>query len=87
MAKETLHDQLSELHETLQHTTAVSPETKTLLKELATDIQQMIDSPEPINSDSLADRLEESLAVFEADHPQLTTLMQTIISSLSNMGL
>ena len=87
MSQKELHAQMTELHETLEQTTAVSLETKTLLTELAADIQPIIQNPASTNHASLATRLEGALAVFEADHPQLTNQLQTIINTLSNMGI
>ncbi len=87
MTKETLQTQISDLHETLQQTTAVSPETKERLNTLEAEIQLIVQEPESLDPASLATRLEEFLAEFEADHPQLTTRMQMLINSLSNMGI
>ncbi|MCA9918578.1 MAG: DUF4404 family protein [Anaerolineales bacterium] len=87
MAEETLHEQLNNLHETLQQTTAVSPETKALLVKLAADIQITLQNQDESNPASLSERLEEILVAFEGDHPQLTAQLQTLLNMLSNMGI
>ena len=87
MTEETLHEQLTNLHEILHQTTAVSPETKALLEKLAADIQATLQNQEKNNPASLSERLEEILVAFEGDHPQITAQLQTILNMLSNMGI
>ncbi len=76
-----LKQALEELHNELQQIGSSEPK----LQKLATDVQTAL--KESAKDVPLADSLRDTAETFEARHPQLTALINNVMSSLSNIGI
>ena len=90
MDPETLSVQLAKLHEDLKGARELDPQSRQLLAEVLGDIQRLMAAqggaarpPSP----SLADRLENIVVRFEADHPTLAASSRRLIDLLGTAGL
>ena len=98
MERQKLKETLAELHQEL----AASPdeiddETKTLLKQLATDIDHVCvedsaDSEEkspvvPEKKEGLLDQLLDLTKEFEESHPQLADVIGRVATAFSRIGI
>jgi len=89
MDKQTLREQLQELHTELQQVETLDAGEREMLQNLAKDVQEVLgvkdDSTQHYGS--LGDRLREVVAQVEASHPRATMLMRQVIDELSYMGI
>jgi len=77
---------LEALHRELQQAQSVDEKGQELLRGLDADIRALLDRS-GISSDSMLERLRDSVDHFEATHPALTTLLSELLTSLSNAGI
>lgn len=88
-----IDNKLAELLRSLQQELALSEtldnESVVLLKELVTDIQEILDQDKPKteNDESFIGRLEDGIARFEVTHPELVGTINKVLESLSNAGI
>ncbi len=76
-----LKQALEELHDELKQIGSSDPK----LQKLAADVQTALkESTEDV---PLVDSLRDTAETFEARHPQLTALINNVMSSLSNIGI
>ena len=90
MDKKQLHNRLEQLHRELQQIECVDEGEQQLLQTLMSDIKKLIEAGESDHHpvpDRLGEGLKEGIELFEASHPQATTLMGQVIDALANMGI
>ena len=91
MSDTQIRDTLQRLHTVLQSQPTVDPELKTLLQTLETDIQAALErqqtSPEPTQSDDLAEQAQTLATRFAAEHPNIDLALRELRSLLLGMGL
>jgi uncharacterized membrane-anchored protein YjiN (DUF445 family) len=83
MTDESLRRELRRLHTALGRAQVRDPATRDRLDELAVDIDRALES----GGAGLAERLQESAALFEAEHPQLALLTARVIDALVKLGV
>ena len=86
MRDDELQDRLRELHEELKAARSVDDDTRRSLRRVQDDIETLLESTDDGSSD-LLDRLNEAAAGFEAEHPQLSTMIARITNALAQMGI
>jgi len=97
---EQLRTTLVELHDQLAKTREITPELRTLLSELATDIERVLaeqaegQSPSTAAAssrvgqrESLVARLGDAAREFEDTHPTLSGTIGSVIDALGQMGI
>ena len=62
-------------------------DSKTLLAELAGDIERLLEDESATGDAPLAERLADATERFEASHPRLTAIVGRIANALSNLGI
>jgi hypothetical protein len=85
-----LRETLENLRRELEQTETSDETSQQLLARLKADVEvalNQLDRGETQEAHTLAARLGEGMAEFEATHPDLTTALSAVITSLSNMGL
>jgi hypothetical protein len=86
-----LKETLRQLHASLSHHGPVDDELMVLLRQLDSDIKQILDQPaEPEGGTStygLAERTQEITAQFAAKHPALEPTLRELTRILGNMGI
>jgi Domain of unknown function (DUF4404) len=83
-----LKEQLSALHERLEHTEAVDAQTRELLIVVMRDIARLLEQYTTTDEQrSLRERLEELAVQFEAEHPSVSTALRDVIDALAKVGL
>ena len=89
MKNEELRSQLEKLHNELHQNPTFDSQQRELLQTLADEIQTLLkrDEIKPHHYTSLSERLTDTVAEFEASHPQLTLLMRQTIDSLAYLGI
>ena len=81
-----VHELLIQLLHELKRADIISERDQALFNHLAAHVQEIIEVPETPHT-SLTAKLEAAIAAMEADHPILTTMMERVVSGLSNMGV
>ena len=90
MSRQELRDLLSKLHAELKNVKTADSTSRAILRKLGRDIQRILENSgeiPPHHHARLLESLEESVEHFEVSHPKLTSLMNTIIKNLSDMGV
>jgi septation ring formation regulator EzrA len=89
MDKQTLREQLQDLHTELQKVESLDAGERELLQNLAKDVQEVLgqEHDQTQQYSSLGDRLREVVAQVEASHPRVTLLMRQVIDELGYMGI
>jgi hypothetical protein len=83
MSEDALQRQLRELHAELGRASVSEPETRELLRELASDIDHVLVSGE---RGGLVDQLRAAALQFESEHPDLAQLTTRVIDALVKLG-
>jgi uncharacterized membrane-anchored protein YjiN (DUF445 family) len=83
MTEESLQRQLRRLHAELGRAQVRDPATRDRLDELAADIDRALES----GGAGLAERLQATVALFEAEHPDLALLTARVIDALVKLGV
>jgi len=91
MPKTALQQQLTELHGALSSTAELNPELRTLLKEVAGDIESLLGDEAPAEEASAATQLQarvrRATVDFEAEHPRLAHILGDLADTLSKLGI
>ncbi len=87
MTDNKLTQLLEQLHNELSNAEAVDEKGRDLLRALSADIHDLLERSEDDSSDSLLERLQESIDHFEATHPTLTSTLSHLLTALSNAGI
>ncbi len=87
MSNEKIKNLLGKLHDEIGDT-AVDDETRSLLRALETDIDELLDaSTEPSTSTSVAESANQLEASFAAKHPVAERFLREIMDTLAKMGV
>lgn len=87
MAKETLKQQLTHLHDELASGEALDPETRELLARVSRDIERVLDENDDVDNASIVARVESAALEFEASHPRLARFLGEITDTLAKIGV
>ena len=89
MDKQTLRQQLQQLHAELQHLESLDANERKMLQDLAKDVAELLrrEDDRSQHYGSLSERLREAVAQVEASHPRATMLMRQVIDELAYMGI
>ena len=85
MTNEKLQELLKELHRELSATTALDPQSRTLVEQVLQDVDRIEDLQEP--SASVEGRLREVVLRFESEHPRLATTVGQVADALGKLGI
>ncbi len=78
---------LEKLHRELETADQVDERGRELLRALDTDIHALLERSEEASLPSTLSRLDEAIAHFEIEHPQVTAALSQMFASLSNAGI
>ena len=84
--RQELESALAQLHLHLQDVEELEPEERVRLEAAVAEIQTSLDRGE-VNSQSLAERMQEATEQLKASHPALTENLGRIADMLSQMGI
>lgn len=89
MDKENLRQQLEQLHAELQQLDSPDTTERELLEKLSADVRAILarDETQTDADAGLTDRVQDTLARFEASHPEVTLRLRQVISELSYLGV
>ena len=83
MNNEELRARLTALHQELGGMDVVDPETRSLLQQLAADIQPIIEPTTPAGElahpDTLKERLAQTITAVEGSHPRLAKTLTDLV--------
>lgn len=83
MPKEKIRELLKEAGEAAHD---VAEEQRSLFEEISDDLARWVDGDESGLPDSI-DALKDAVTTYEAEHPKLTSALNSIASMLSDIGL
>jgi hypothetical protein len=83
MDKHALVSELEQLHAELQHLTALDPEERALLSQIALDIRHLLEAERHQELISLGHRMDQLAAAY----PKASLLMGKIADALNMMGI
>jgi hypothetical protein len=82
---------LEQLHSEIEHTESIDEKGRERLRDLATDIGDLLarsdDEQVQPQAASLLERLEDSISYLEVTHPTLTQTLSRVLETLSNAGI
>ncbi len=87
MEKQELEIILNELKAELGRSQFAKPSSRQELQRLIDQIEQSLIDDEKAVSVALNEPLTDAITRFEGSHPQLTAILNSVISTLSNMGI
>ncbi|MBI5032667.1 MAG: DUF4404 family protein [Chloroflexi bacterium] len=85
---EKFRQSLQQLHDELEQTQAVDPETRQLLEHLMNDIRATLGDSSgkpPRRNDAMAQRLQESIERLEESHPNLVLTLGRVLDHLARV--
>jgi hypothetical protein len=85
MDNQELRDLLEKVHHEIEQTEEVDEKDRQLLRELDSDIRQLLDKPD--TNENIIEQLEYAIEHFEVTHPDLTIQMNKMLEILSGAGL
>ena len=90
MDNKELDDLLHQVHDEIQKTRTIDDKGSELLRDLEGDIRTLLErsqgTPMQVHP-SIVQRLELAVNHFEVSHPDLTTLISSLLDSLSSAGI
>ena len=88
MPKTALQQRLNELHAELAAATELDPGLKRSLREVADDIEKLLDEGEPrAGADELQGRVQQATVEFEAEYPRLSRILSDLADTLTKLGI
>jgi signal transduction histidine kinase len=89
MSKHDIKTTIRALHETLEQSGPVDPETRELLSELDQDVHRLLaqESVEGEDEGGLQERLEALAADFDSRYPQLSGILRELGVALARVGI
>ncbi|HSG63522.1 MAG TPA: DUF4404 family protein [Gammaproteobacteria bacterium] len=91
MPKKALQQRLNELHGELGTTSELDPELERLLREVANDIERLLDESTPRErtqaGEELEDRIRHITVDFETEHPRLAHILSDLADTLTKLGI
>lgn len=87
MPRDTLKQQLTQLHDELATGESFDPETRELLSRVSRDIERVLDEDDDVDNASIVDRVESTALEFEVSHPRLARFLSEITDTLAKLGV
>lgn len=87
MKKQELENILKQLKDELARSEFAKPSSRQELQSLIQQIEQSLIDDEVAVRKALNEPLTDAVTRFEGSHPQVTSLLNSIISTFSNMGI
>jgi hypothetical protein len=88
MTDQKLTELLNSLHETLENTEKVDPETLALVRELDAEIHRLTESKAPADDvEGVLDQAKSMETRFAVDHPVAESFLREIIDTLAKIGI
>ncbi|CAK16422.1 DUF4404 family protein [Pseudomonas entomophila] len=87
MPARELQEQLDSLREQLDRNPPLSLEERDHLHELMQQIEAQIKLEEATQDNDIVDGVNLAIERFEAEHPDLTATLRSIVNSLHSMGI
>lgn len=87
MKDKKLDQLLEQLHKEIEGIESVDEKGRELLRELSTDIRDLLERAEGQQPDSILERLGQAMKHFEVTHPDLTAALSNLSTILSNAGI
>jgi hypothetical protein len=81
---------LQQLHDEIEQTKSVDEKERSLLRDLDTDIRELLErcKAEQLQTHPLIiQRLENAVDSMSVNHPTLTAMLSSILTTLSNAGI
>lgn len=90
MTEKSLQELLNDLHQVLENTEQVDPETLELVENLDEEINRLLDQDQESaedDYDNVVDRAKSVETRFAVDHPVAERFLREIIDALSKVGI
>ncbi len=90
MKKDNVRQKLENLYAQLKDTRSSDGNTQERLRTLTADVKHTLDHLDELRPDQhkgVLDRLQKGVEHFETSHPELTSVLNDVISSLANWGI
>ena len=90
MDNQELRKLLEQLDSEIEQTESVDEKGRELLRDLASDIGELLARSEggkDQSQTSMLERLEDSISYLEVTHPTLTQTLRRVLETLSNAGI
>ena len=87
MANQKLDQLLEQLHKEIESIESVDEKGQELLRDLSTDIQQLLNRAENHQPASMLERIQTAIQHFEVTHPDFTAALANLSAILSNAGI
>ena len=85
MPRESLKQQLQQLHDTLQQHPQLDDESRELLQSIAGDIAGQTEAGQA--DEALTEQLQQQAIRFEQEHPTLAEVLRQIVDTLGRIGV
>ena len=86
MSNDQLKSLVNQLHTELQNHPVLDDSSRSILETIVTDIKKQID-PECESNEGLGADVENAVHNFEESHPAISKTLNSIVDTLSNMGI
>jgi hypothetical protein len=88
MKEQKLHELLSSLHDVLEKTDEVDPDTRKLVSDLDEEINRLLETGSSGEEfDSVIDQAKAVETRFAVDHPVAESFLRQIIDTLARIGI
>ncbi len=89
MHNDDLRDKLESLHDALANVGNLDEQTAAAMKQVATDIDRLIDQDNVPGDQVLGirERIDDLMLGFESEHPKLASVLSQLTDLLSGMGI
>ena len=87
MPETDLKQLLSQLHDELEDTDSVDPDTLQLVQELDEEINRLLEAEDNDAFDNVMDRAKSVETRFAVDHPVAERFLREIIDALAKVGI
>jgi len=87
MTDTDLKQLLSRLHDELENTASVDPDTLQLVQELDEEINRLLEADGADDFDNVMDRAKSVETRFAVDHPVAERFLREIIDALAKVGI
>jgi len=87
MTEQNLKKLLNSLHDALENTEKVDPDTLKLVQDLDEDINRLLEADSDDDVDNVVDRAKSVETRFAVDHPVAERFLREIIDALAKVGI
>ena len=89
MSTKDIKTTIRNLHESLEGSGPIDPETRELLAQLDTDLHRLLAAKEEVENEEsgFQERLESLAADFDSQHPQLSAILRELGDALARVGI